>query len=188
MQPIPDEIIERSRRGERDAFRHLVEQHQSYAFALAFRLVCDEDAAKDVVQESFIRVWKHLAEYRPTVKFTTWLYRIVVNLAYDKLKTDRRRERVMSSERNCEEVQGPSDREASETAIMNRDLAERIRALALGLPPKQRLVFTLRDLQDLSVQETADILAISTNTVKVNLSYARQWIRKNLDGSGRRER
>ena len=90
-QPIPDEIIERSRRGEREAFRVLVEHHQSYAFALAFRLVCDEDAAKDIVQESFIRVWKHLSEYRPTVKFTTWLYRIVVNLSYDRLKTDRRR-------------------------------------------------------------------------------------------------
>jgi RNA polymerase sigma-70 factor, ECF subfamily len=181
-QPLPDEIIERSQNGERDAFRQLVEHHQSYAFSLAFRLVCDEDAAKDIVQESFIRVWEHLGEYRPAVKFTTWLYRIVVNLSYDRLKADRRRVRVMSIER-----QEPVDCAASEIALMNRDLAERIRALAGGLPPKQRMVFTLRDLHDLSVQETANILAISTNAVKANLSYARRRIRTNLDGPGRRE-
>ena len=87
MDPSSTEtIIERSRGGDGEAFRLLVKAHQGYAYALAFRLVCDDEAAKDVVQESFIRIWKHLPEYRPTVKFTTWMYRIVVNLSYDRLK------------------------------------------------------------------------------------------------------
>jgi RNA polymerase sigma-70 factor (ECF subfamily) len=157
-----DELIDRSKRGEIDAFRHLVKRHQGYAFALAFRLVCDEETAKDVVQESFIRIWKHLQEYDPAVKFTTWLYRIVVNLSFDQLKMDKRRGRVIEN-------------------FVNRDLVERIRRVAARLPLKQQLVFVLRDLNDLSVQETADVLAMSSGSVKANLSYARQTIRKKME-------
>lgn len=181
MDPsVTDTVIERSRRGENGAFRLLVERYQGYAYALAFRLVCDEEAAKDVVQESFIRVWKHLPEYRPTMKFTTWMYRIVVNLSYDRLKTDRRRNRLMRNEREAEGYAEVADPASTEQQITNHDLAERITFLAAGLPVTQRLVFTLRDLNDLSVQETADILAISGESVKANLCYARRAIRNRL--------
>ncbi len=179
-QDLLDELIERSRRGESDAFRHLVERHQGYAFALAFRLVCDEEAAKDVVQESFIRIWKHLQEYDPAVKFTTWLYRIVVNLSFDQLKMDKRRKRVIENERELDE-RSALDNNGAEQGFVNRDLAEKIRSVAARLPLKQRLVFVLRDLNDLSVQETAETLGMSGGSVKANLSYARQTIRKYME-------
>lgn len=179
-QYLVDELIERSKRGESDAFRHLVESHQGYAYALAFRLVCEEEAAKDVVQESFIRVWKHLQEYDPAVKFTTWLYRIVVNLSFDRLKMDKRRRQVIENEQELDE-RFPLDNNAAEQNLINRDLAERIKSVAERLPLKQRLVFVLRDLNDLSVKETAEVLAMSSGSVKANLSYARQTIRKQME-------
>lgn len=179
-QDLIDEFIERSKRGDSDAFRHLVEGHQSYAFTLAFRLVCDEESARDVVQESFIRIWKHLHEYDPAVKFTTWLYRIVVNLSFDHLKMDKRRKRVMENEQELDE-RFALDNNGTEQGFVNRDLAERIRSVAARLPLKQRLVFVLRDLNDLSVQETAEALAMSGGSVKANLSYARQAIRKHME-------
>ena len=175
-----DELINRSKRGDVDAFRHLVERHQGYAFALAFRLVCDEETAKDVVQESFIRIWKHLHKYDPAVRFTTWLYRIVVNLSFDHLKMDMRRKRVIENEQEWEERIGV-DNTVAEQDLVNRDLAERIRRVATLLPLKQRLVFVLRDLHDLSVQETADVLAMTSGSVKANLSYARQTIRRKME-------
>jgi len=178
-----DDLIECSKRGENDAFRHIVERHRGYAFALAFRLVCDEDTAKDVVQESFIRVWKHLKEYDPTVKFTTWLYRIVVNLSYDQMKMDMRRKNVIGNELEWGQSIG-SVNAVSETNLSNKDLADQIRSVAGRLPLKQRLVFLLRDLNDLSVRETAEVLSMSTNSVKANLSYARQSIRKQLEHLG----
>lgn len=176
-----DTLIERCRRGDGDAFRRLVETHQGYAYALAFRLLCDGEAARDVVQESFIRVWKHLSEYRPTIKFTTWMYRIVVNLSYDRLKTDRRRNRLMTTDGEWGSPMDIADPASMEQQIADRDLAGKIRRLAGTLPEMQRLVFTLRDLQDLSVRETAEILAISVASVKSNLSHARQAIRKRLE-------
>ncbi len=74
------DIILQSINRDRLAFRKLVESHQSYAFKLAFRLLCHEEDARDVVQESFIRVWKHLPTFNPQNKFTTWLYGIATNL------------------------------------------------------------------------------------------------------------
>jgi len=174
-----DELIERSQSGETEAFRLLVEEHQGFAFALAFRLVCDQDAAKDVVQESFIRVWRHLWEYDPATKFTTWLYRIVVNLSFDQLKVDKRRRRVIENERELDAMSA-SGNSVAEQNLINKDLAEKIKSVAARLPLKQRLVFVLRDLNDFSVKETAEVLAMSSSSVKANLSYARQNIRKHM--------
>ena len=178
-QQLLEELIERSLYGENDAFRRIVESHQGYAFALAFRLVDDRELAGDVVQESFIRVWRHLRWYDPAIKFTTWLYRIVVNLSLDQLKMEKRRTRVFTGELN----DMPSPNNTPEQEAVDRDLADRIRAAAARLSPRQRLVFVLRDLEDLSVKETAGVLAISCNAVKVHLSNARRNIRKQLENN-----
>ena len=177
------ELLARSREGDQGAFSDLVERFQGYAFRLAFRLLADEDEARDVTQEAFIRVWRHLGRYEPGTRFTTWLYRIVTNLAYDRLRAGRRRRRALDAA--GEEAQEFS---ASDAAAMheNRELARRIEVLADELPPRQRVVFVLRDLHGLSVQEVAEILNTATGTVKANLSYARQKLRERLGAAGRK--
>jgi RNA polymerase sigma-70 factor (ECF subfamily) len=164
--------------GDRNSFRRLVEQHQQYAFALAFRLVCDEELAKDIVQQSFIRVWRHLDRIDPRKKFTTWLYTIVVNLAYDHLRAGRRITGVFSALPGGDE--DPQSEEDLEESVSNRDLAERIRMLTDQLPPTQKIVFVLRDLQDLSVGEVSAMLGMSVSSVKANLSHARRQIRERM--------
>ena len=181
-------LIDRSLRHERSAFRQLVEEHQHYVFALAFRVVRDEEDARDVTQETFIRVWKHLHTYDMRTKFTTWLYTITMNLAYDQLKGNRRKRHRLSviESSDLDNVAAPMEEEAG---IVNRDLAEKITELAGGLPPKQQKVFILRDLQDLSVDEVARVLSMSVNSVKTNLCYARRSIREKMqqmDGTRRR--
>ena len=81
-----ERLIARCRKGESLAFREIVERYQGYAFSLAFRVLWDEDDARETVQESFVRVWKHLAAYDGRSRFTTWLYSIVTHLAQDGSK------------------------------------------------------------------------------------------------------
>jgi RNA polymerase sigma-70 factor, ECF subfamily len=179
--PTTEQSLARSKQGDAWAFRQVVEAYQRYAFSLAFRIVCNEEDARDIVQEAFIRVWKHIKEYTPEVKFTTWLYRIVVNLSYDRLKGERRRRGLFTVISKMSGTDHDADALSAETNIMNRDLADRINAVAQGLPLRQRMVFVLRDLQDLSVAEVAEILDMSHESVKTNLCYARRHIRLRLE-------
>jgi RNA polymerase sigma-70 factor (ECF subfamily) len=177
-------IITRSKAGDSKAFRQLVERHQQYAYALAFRIVCDDDDAEDVVQESFIRVWKNIGSFDPGMKFTTWFYRIVVNLAYDCMRAESRKNRLFSGSADLGEAQSEDGDRSLEQEISNRDLAMKIKHLAEGLPPKQRLVFVLRDLQDMTMDEISGILDMSMASVKTNLCYARKHLRTHLKRMG----
>jgi len=175
-----EQVITRSKQGDVWAFRQLVEAHQQYAFSLAFRILCDADDARDIVQEAFIRVWKHIQSYSPEAKFTTWLYKIVVNLSYDRLKGEGRRRRLFMRMPSAAEYSHHDEGVAVDADMINRDLADKIKTIAQGLPFKQRMVFVLRDLQDLTVQEVAGILEMSHESVKTNLCYARRYIRLRL--------
>lgn len=180
-----ERLIARCRKGESLAFRELVERYQGYAFSLAFRILWDEDDARETVQESFVRVWKHLAVYDGRSRFTTWLYSIVTHLAQDRLKANMRRERIFTRLTGANDDIGDTRVADPDTRLENKELAERITALAGGLPPVQRMVFALRDLQDLSIAEVADHLRMSTGAVKANLCLARARIRRSMEQSER---
>jgi len=173
------ELFQRSRNGDAEAFRRIVESHQSYAFAIAFRFLGNEADAEDVVQESFINVWKHLADYDPRKKFSTWLYRIVANRCLDCIKSrNRRRE---SGPMDPEGVDSRQSIEDPEKTGDDRERLKLVNALVRELPEKQRLVFILRDLQDLSIEETSGILTISKASVKSNLFHARKFLRERIE-------
>lgn len=171
----------KARNGDLEAFDKIVHRYQSYAFSLAFRILCDEEEAKDVTQESFIRVWKHIGRYDAGQKFTTWLCTIVTNLCRDRIRATKRR-RVLFGARigadAAERIPGELDPGRSQS---NRELAGIIRQVSDGLPARQRLIFTLRDLQDLSVDEVVEITGLTRESVKTNLHYARRRIRRVLE-------
>ncbi|MCK5079554.1 MAG: sigma-70 family RNA polymerase sigma factor, partial [Bacteroidales bacterium] len=84
-------IIQKIQKGDKNAFRMLVEKYQQTAFRLAFRMLGDEDEARDVVQDSFIRIWEKFNTYNDKEKFTSWMYRIVSNRAIDSIRALNRR-------------------------------------------------------------------------------------------------
>jgi RNA polymerase sigma-70 factor, ECF subfamily len=175
-----DDIIQKCKSGDSGAFALLVRSHQAYAFALAFRMLADEDEALDIVQDSFIRVWKNLERYDPAQKFTTWLYAIVSRLCLDRLRSRSRSNRLFrkgDSEKPLEWERDPRD---TETLYSNRELTEIITRLSTELSPAQKLVFTLRDLQECTIQEVCEITGLSEGSIKTNLSYARHKIRHQL--------
>jgi len=173
-------LIEEAQKGDIPAFEKIVKSHQSYAYAIAFRFVCDEDDAEDIVQESFIRIWKHLQDFDPGMKFTTWMYRIVINLCYDRIKINKRRMRMFARLNSKFSIEDCIDKLDLEQELSNKDMAALIKSLADGLSDKQRMIFLLRDLQDLTIDEVADITGMSESAIKTNLFYARQSIRKKL--------
>ena len=177
-------IINRSKQGDSGAFAELIRMHRQYAHALALRLLLDDEDAREVTQEAFVRVWQHLPRFSEGVKFTTWLYTIVTNLCLDMLRA-RKRNRSLFVQDNCEEIPDSLDIEAQH---VNEQLLALIRSLSDRLTDAQRLVFTLRDLQDLSVDEVRDITGMSTNTIKTHLCNARRSIRTLLQAIHDKER
>ena len=177
LQPDAD-ILLRCRNRDEKAFRILVERFQSYAFNLAFRLVLNEDDAKDVVQESFIRVWKHIHHYDPESLFSTWLYKIVVNLCHDNLKSIRRRNHTELKLADDHALSIKKDYASGNAE--NKDLIIKIRQLSKTLTIKQRMVFVLRDLHELPVKEVSKVLGLTEGSVKTNLYLARLNLRKKL--------
>lgn len=169
-------IIQKAQSGDRNAFKSLVEMHQAFAYRVAFRLLGHQDDARDAVQEAFIRVWKNLHRYDHRARFTTWFYKIIVNLCYDNLKSSNQRYHC-SAHQNCVLVDESRD---LEKIICNQDLVYWIRYFSEDLPPLQRTVFVLRDLEDLSIKEITDIINISKGSVKSNLYYARRQIREKM--------
>lgn len=163
-------LIERCKLGDTYAFRILVEKMQVFAYNLAFRILLNEDDAKDSVQDSFIKIWKNLPDYKPKYLFSTWMYRIVVNTCLDKLKSEHKHSDLAKEP-------GAFSTEMEES-ILNRDLAAQIKKLSQDLPVKQKVIFVLSDIQDFTIEEISQILNLSKGLVKSNLYYARKSIRE----------
>lgn len=179
-------LLCRCQQGDVAAFRTVVEQTQGYAYALAYRLLLNSEDAEDVVQESFLRVWKHVKNFDTDQKFTTWLYTIVTRLCYDYLKSSRRNETGLSTaELNTHH--GSQTGDSPESDCVDGGFHFTLYRLIADLPPRQKTVLVLRDLQDLSVNEVAQVLDISESAVKSNLYYARKSIRGQMKDKDRRE-
>jgi RNA polymerase sigma-70 factor, ECF subfamily len=174
---MPDtEYLRRCRNGDTDAFRRIVDDHQSFAYAVAYRFLGNRADAEDAVQDSFIRVWEHLKDYDPRKKFSTWLYRIVANRCLDALRSRKRRgEEIAADSPAGESAIRSGD---PEKANDDRETVGLVNELVRDLPEKQRMVFILRDLQDLSADETAEIMGMSGASVKSNLFHARRYLRE----------
>lgn len=164
--------------GDKNAFKRLVESYQQYAFSVAFRILCDEEEARDGVQEAFIKIWKNLHNYKASMPFKTWLSSIVTHTAIDRLRVISRQNQV-SIHQVSEHLNGMSADSFLEK-LENREAGRLIRAISARLPEKQRLIFILRDIQGMSSSEVQFVLNLPESAVKSNLYYARNTVRKQL--------
>lgn len=171
-------VIQQIINGNQAAFKQLVEHYQSYAFRLAFKIVCNEEDARDVVQESFIKIWKNIKHYKQSVKFSTWLYKIVTNTAIDQYRKNSKRKTISID--NTGNLPFDNDTYATHKNLDNIEIANLITQLAKGLPEKQRVVFVLRDIQSLESLEVQEILEMSETVVKSNLYHARKSVKGKL--------
>lgn len=173
------ELIILCRQNDAQAFRKLVDAHQSMVYTLAFRLLCNDEDAKDIVQETFIKVWKHLDSFKIELKFSTWLYTIAANQCYDKLKKAKQNYILRLDVQD--HIREFISNENIEKTVINEELSQIISSLTLDLTPKQKLVFTLHDLEGLETEEVISITGLSAGKIKSNLYLARQYIRKKIE-------
>ncbi len=181
----PDEtLVSLIRQGNSVAFGHLMERHQPYIVRIVSRfLFCREDS-REVVQDTFIRIWKHIEDYDGRCRFTTWIYTIAFNLCLDRTKALNRRHEVHIP-LNYETLADYHIQHTDQHADSDHDgLGKVVRDLARQLSKVQRLVFVLRDIQDLPVEEVCHITGFDTDKVKSNLYYARKFIREKLEKGG----
>lgn len=167
-------IIQKAIDGDTLAFRQIVEQLQGFAYAVSYRFTGNEEDAEDIVQEAFIRLWNNLHKYKPEVKLSTWLYKIITNLCLDFLKS-----RSMKERRNHVDIQSQlnlNSNHKTDDALNAQQLHLIIQEAASELTPAQKAVFILRDLEQLTVEEVSEILSMSAGNIKSNLYYARQQV------------
>lgn len=173
-------LIDRACLGDPDAVRALVQAHNRRLYRVA-RAVLDDDAeAEDAVQESWLRAFAALDGFRGGARLSTWLTRIALNEALDRLR--RRRPTVAIDEAPASVVPFPAPAPADpEAAAARRQVRDAIEAAVGRLPRPFRLVFVLRDIEELSTAETADLLELAEATVKTRLHRARRQMRQHLD-------
>ena len=175
MQPLSDqELIEKALAGDARAFRPLVERHQGFVYRLAYRFVGTVGESEDIMQEAFIRLWKNLNRYRPEIKVTTWLYKIVTNLSLDHLKS--RHNRTRRGMEDINDQNSIAGTLAADQSLLDEELLAAIRTVTSELSPKQKAVFILRDLEEVEMQEISEILSMDSGQVRSNLYYARKKV------------
>lgn len=178
-------LVEQARNGDLAAFRKLVERHQRRAYAIALGLVRDENDARDVVQEAFLRVYRGLEAFQGGSSFFTWLYRIVTNLSIDLMRKPSRRESELDESRELrDEADIPLlariDRSDPLDAVRRRQIAERIQSALDALPPYHRGVILMREIEGMSYEEMAAAMGVSKGTIMSRLFHARQKLQRAL--------
>lgn len=172
-------LIERSKADDRKAFAQLILEFQERVFRLAFRLLCQDEEARDMTQEVFIKVWLSLDKYDSTYRFSTWLYRVTCNMCYDRLRALQRSpfNYAVEDAKAC----NVASRDDIEEHMINRELKDLIMRFTEELSPKQKIVFTLRDVEELEVSEVILITGMTGVEIKQNLYHARKIIRSKIN-------
>jgi len=186
------ELVNRAQAGELDAFEALTTRYEQRVFSLAMRMLRQEQDAEDVTQQTFLSALENLGGFRGEASFATWLFRIATHAA---LKVIRKRNglKTVSLEEATEET-GQADsiphpefiadwRQSPEQLVQQREIQRLLDEALAKLDEKHRLVFLLRDVEGLSVKETADALELTEANTKVRLLRARLQLREQLTQS-----
>jgi RNA polymerase sigma-70 factor (ECF subfamily) len=176
-------LIQRAQAGDTGAFRLLVERHQRKVFAIGLGLVRDEQDAREIAQEAFLRVHKGLPQFHGGSSFFTWLYRIVTNLSIDLMRKPSRREAELHFALEADDNESPvllaSDADPYDV-VRRGQLSERIQRALEQLPPYHRGVILMREIEGMSYEEMAETMQVSKGTIMSRLFHARKKLQRAL--------
>jgi RNA polymerase sigma-70 factor, ECF subfamily len=181
-----EELVARSIGGDAQSFNELILRWERPIYALAYRTIGREEDARDVCQETFLRAFRALPGFRGQAKFSSWLYRIALNLCRDWIRRERRAQIVQAPE-NVDLVELASALEPSETVedlVTRKDLARVVERAMANLPEEQRTAIVLKEYHGLTFQEIADLVGCPLSTVKTRLYQGLTVLRRELAKSG----
>lgn len=181
-------LIARAQQGDRAAFRQLVDRHQRRAFAIALSLVRDDNDARELVQDAFLRVYKSLGTFQGGSSFFTWLYRIITNLSIDLIRKPGRQlvdidEARFETDDSLEAdfpLLSRVDGADPVDVVRRREIGGRLAEALDALPPYHRSVIVMREVEGLSYEEMAVAMGVSKGTIMSRLFHARQKLQKAL--------
>ncbi|BCG61153.1 RNA polymerase sigma factor SigW [Paenibacillus sp. URB8-2] len=184
MENLEGRLTKLALKGDQRAFAELVELYKDKIYHLGYRMLNNRHEAEDIVQETFLRVYRNLERYDDNQKFSTWIYRIATNLSIDRL---RKRRPTYSLDAELGDQEGtdgysliPSDNVTPESELLLSETQRTIYEAIDELPVKYRSVMILRYLQDLSLQEIGDVLDMPVTTIKTRVHRGREFLRKKL--------
>ncbi|MBT9152621.1 MAG: ECF RNA polymerase sigma factor SigE [Firmicutes bacterium] len=182
------DLVRKSLGGDAEAFAAIVEKYQQRVYNVAFRMTGDREDSLDLTQESFVRVFRALKSFKGDSSLGTWIHRIVNNVVIDELRKRQRRPKVALNTdallttdegEHALEISGKREDTPEEQLLRMERIAEIEQALAM-ITSEHRLVLIMRDIEGLSYEEMAQILALNIGTVKSRLSRARIALREKL--------
>ncbi len=186
MTSTDEDLVARSIGGDVDSFNELIQRWERPIYALAYRQLGREEDARDVCQETFLRAYRGLGGFRGQSKFSSWLYRIALNLCRDWVRRERRTPTMQPPEdvdvRELARAHEPS--ESIEDLVLRNDLSRAVERAMACLPPEQRTAIVLKEYHGLTFQEIADVLGCPLSTVKTRLYQGLTVLRRELARSG----
>ena len=186
MTSTDEELVARSISGDADSFNELILRWERPIYALAYRTIGREEDARDVCQETFLRAFRALPGFRGQAKFSSWLYRIALNLCRDWIRRERRTPVAQAPEGvDLIELAGetsPSD--SVEELVARREIGRAVARAMADLPEEQRTAIILKEYHGLTFQEIADMLECPLSTVKTRLYQGLSVLRRQLARAG----
>jgi RNA polymerase sigma-70 factor, ECF subfamily len=186
MASTDEELVARSIGGDMESFNQLVVRWERPIYALAYRVIGREEDARDVCQETFLRAFRSINGFRGQAKFSSWLYRIALNLCRDWIRRERRSPTVQAPEGvdviELAAEQGPT--ESIEDLVSRQDVGRCVQVAMQALSEDQRTAIILKEYQGLTFQEIADLLGCPLSTVKTRLYQGLTVLRRELEKQG----
>lgn len=186
MASTDEELVARSIGGDTESFNQLVVRWERPIYALAYRVIGREEDARDVCQETFLRAFRSIHGFRGQAKFSSWLYRIALNLCRDWIRRERRAPVVQAPEGvdviEMASEQGPV--ESIEELVSRRDIGRLVERAMAALSEEQRTAIILKEYQGLTFQEIADLQGCPLSTVKTRLYQGLSVLRRELERQG----
>jgi RNA polymerase sigma-70 factor (ECF subfamily) len=181
-----EDLVARSIDGDTESFNQLVKRWERPIYALAYRTLGRDEDARDITQETFLRAFRSIGGFRGQAKFSSWLYRIALNLCRDWIRRERRAPVVQAPEGVdvIELASEPDPGESVEETVTRRNLSEHVQRAMGALSEEQRSTIILKEYQGLTFQEIADLQGCPLSTVKTRLYQGLTVLRRELDRQG----
>jgi len=181
-----EELVAQAAQGDTDAFNQLIRRWERPIYALAYRTIGREEDARDICQETFLRAFRALPNFRGQAKFSSWLYRIALNLCRDWARRERRAPVVQAPEDTdlFELAASAEPSESIEDLVARKDLTRAVERLMARLPDEQRTAIILKEYHDMTFQEIADLQGCPLSTVKTRLYQGLSVLRRELERAG----
>ncbi len=191
--PTDRELVQRFQAtGDQEAFETLVQRHSGRAYQIAFGFLANREDAEEVVQDAFLRIYRHLPRFRGDAEFTTWMYRIVTNLCNNKYRWNKVRgagrhmsvdaplESHVSSGDAPQKLELPDERMRPDHQVAFEEMRDRVEKAMMALPEAYRQAVLLRNVKQLDYDQIASLLHCAVGTVKSRINRGREILRQAL--------